>query len=509
MRTEAIFLRACAKLRSAVGDEAEARLNFAGDLRKMLGAMVVVQPGLQEAEMRIWTGDTSSLLMNWLKDAAQAAYRVMDMVDELQDTRPPAAATMTRMVPRLSIKKNDMATKVNEVKNQVMWLKEYWRTYICGEEGTIPQRPQVMDERTTVSCFQGASVIGRGSDKERIVAVLLSATSNITQGSPSCIILPIFGLAGSGKTTLAKMVFNDTNSFLQEYNFRVWVHVSPKLDINRICEYIISQVVSGGGGQEEINDHGPNLEKYLMCLHGLLNGKKVILVLDDLWEQDTIKLQILKFMLTSLGDKVDVIVTTCNQAIARKICTIEPYRLTPLGDEACWEIIKKSIRFEEDNEELEKIGQEIASKCCGVPSVAGAYARMLHSQDPTRWEEVTEINIWRCCSSIDSTSHSLLSTFGLSYMSMPELRLCFDYYCAIFPNGHNIAKDDLIRQWAILDLIEPSEILTVTQTAEVYITRLLDMSFLRTAKSDPANGKDDKGAILFTMHGLHYGRVYF
>jgi hypothetical protein len=95
MRTDAIFLRACTKLRSAVGDEAVVRLKFAGDLQDMLDALEVIQPGLEEAEMRIWTGDTSSLLLNWLKDATQAAYRVMDMVDELQDTRPPAAATVT------------------------------------------------------------------------------------------------------------------------------------------------------------------------------------------------------------------------------------------------------------------------------------------------------------------------------------------------------------------------------------------------------------------------------
>jgi hypothetical protein len=405
------------------------------------------------------------------------------------------------MLPRLAIKKNDMATKVNEVKNQVIWLKEYWHSYICGEEDTIPQRLQVMDERTTVPCFQEASVIGRWSDKQRIVSVLLSAATNITQGLPSCIILPIFGIAGSGKTTLAKMVFNDTNSFHQEYNFRVWVHLSPKFDIHRICEYIISQVGSGGG-QEQINDNGSNSERCLMVLHRLLNGKKALLVLDDLWEQDSIQLHLLKSMLTSLGDKVDVIVTTCNRAIARNICTVEPYRLTPLGDEACWEIIKKSIRLANDDKELEMIGREIARKCCGVPSVAEAYAGMLHSRNPRRWEEVMERNIWRC-SGFDSTSHSLLSTFGLSYMSMPaELRLCFDYYCAIFPDGHTIVKHDLIHQWTALHLIEPSEILSATQIAEVYITSLLDMSFLQTAKLEPVS----KCLYHLSLHYLPYFR---
>jgi hypothetical protein len=43
-----------------------------------------------------------------------------------------------------------------------------------------------------------ALVVGRG-DKYRTMDVLLSSASNIREGLPSCIILPIFGLALSRK----------------------------------------------------------------------------------------------------------------------------------------------------------------------------------------------------------------------------------------------------------------------------------------------------------------------
>lgn len=52
---QAIVQRACAKLRSAIGDEAVVRLNFTGDLRDMLEALEAIQPLLDKAEMRpLW-----------------------------------------------------------------------------------------------------------------------------------------------------------------------------------------------------------------------------------------------------------------------------------------------------------------------------------------------------------------------------------------------------------------------------------------------------------------------
>jgi hypothetical protein len=362
---------------------------------------------------------------------------------------------MTRILPRLAIKRNSMATKVNEINNELIRLQDDWDSLISEMLPYISEEhKRYMGGRVTVPCFEEASVVGRGADKERIVAVLLSAASNIKPGHPSCTILPIFGFPGSGKTTLAQMVFNDDTHSLQEYNIRVWVHVSFELDFHGIGQSILRQVVSGAEEKEEINNHGSisdvvGMEHVMKRLHELLNGKKVLLVVDDLWEEDPIQLQLLKSMVTFLSDKVDVIVTTCNQAIARKISTVEPYRLNSLGEDACWEIIKKFIKkfiqFEEEDEQLEKIGRKIARKCWGIPTAALGYARMLvDSRGHMEWEEIMEINVWANFY-MSPDFRFLMQTLFLCYTSMPpELRLCLDYYYGIFPNGHNIVKDDLV-----------------------------------------------------------------
>ncbi|KAI4968615.1 hypothetical protein ZWY2020_045945 [Hordeum vulgare] len=478
---QALVQRACAKLRSAIGDEAVARSNFTADLRDMLEALEHIQPMLDEAEMLLlWESDEISPWL-WLQNALTAAYSTIDTVDELQDPRSLAAATMTRMLPRLAIKKNAMAILAQDTKILMMFVQEQSGSLLeYMAENTIKLH-EIIKQRETGPVFKEALVLGRGSDKERIIAALLSTEPNIMQEHIT--ILPIFGLACSGKTTLAQMVFNDTHS-LQGYDFRVWVHVSPQFDFHAIGNSIISQV--SARGQEETNHSSSDMEgmqNIMKRLHELLNGKKALLVLDDLWEEDPIQLQLM-----------DVIVTTWNQTIARKICTVEPYRVNPLSDEACWEIIKKSIRFEGGEEELEKIGWEIASKCRGVPSAARGYAGMLDSsRDAMKWKETMGRDILFYARPV----------FELSYMSLPpDLRLCFAYCCAIFPSGHIIVKDDLVHDWIALQLIEQSEILSAAQIAEEHITRLQDMSFLQTAELNHASGKDEIGAILFTIHDL-------
>uniref|UniRef100_A0ACD5YA38 Uncharacterized protein n=1 Tax=Avena sativa TaxID=4498 RepID=A0ACD5YA38_AVESA len=156
MTTDALVQRACAKLRSAMGDEALLGMNFIGDLREILDVLEVTQPIRYKIrvhklrKMRPARDAKIRETMNWQQQVSDAAYRVIDMVDELQDTKPPAAAKMTRMLPRHAIKKNAMVTKVEETKIKMIELKESHDYYISLEEpANIQQQHRVVDERET------------------------------------------------------------------------------------------------------------------------------------------------------------------------------------------------------------------------------------------------------------------------------------------------------------------------------------------------------------------------
>ena len=182
----------------------------------------------------------------------------------------------------------------------------------------------------------------------------------------------------------------------------------------------------------------------------------------------------LRRMLYVKGSKVDVIVTTRKEEIARKVSTCEPYKLRPLDDAICWKIIKRSSRFElkSNQENLEKIGLDIAKKCGGVALAAQAIGFMLRNiDDLSGWTKINSSGIWNG-SSEDS---EVLPSLKLSYERMPpQLRICFSF-CAIFPKGHNIIEDDLVQQWVSLGFIEQSK-------GKEYFNKLLGLSFLQVSK---------------------------
>ena len=184
---------------------------------------------------------------------------------------------------------------------------------------TDANEPKVTDNRETTSDME-TLVVGRTMEKEEILASLSQSMQN------DITILPICGLGGLGKTTLAKMVY-DSSQF-KEYS-KVWVYVSRTLDLMTIGNSIISQL------SMEKNESGYTIMQMIHnSLRELLADKKILIVLDDLWESDVDKLKSLTDMLKiGKGGNVVVMVTTRDEDIANKISTIQPYKLTPLTDE--------------------------------------------------------------------------------------------------------------------------------------------------------------------------------
>ncbi|KAF8667227.1 hypothetical protein HU200_052889 [Digitaria exilis] len=326
-------------------------------------------------------------------------------------------------------------------------------------------------------------IIGRDKEKKKIIASLLESMSD------RLVILPIYGIGGIGKTTFVKLIYNDI-SF--KYYSHIWVYVSPRFDLDKIGKSIVSQLSGKENQANEIQ----------------LMSKKTLIVLDDLWEDNTFHLEDLKKKL-NLGDrmvKTIVLVTTRSAHIARKICSnIEPYNIDSLADETCWDIIKQKSGFEarHDKEKMVGIGKEIAQKCKGVALAAQTLGSMLKSLKYDQWIVVKDSEIWNETISMDtSLPNHVLASLKLSYVSLDDrLKSCFTY-CAIYPKGHKIVKYDLIHQWMSLGFIKPTKLFSTLQLCEKYIVQLLGLAFLQHSVSPMTHGAYGEYGTVFTMHDL-------
>lgn len=113
---------------------------------------------------------------------------------------------------------------------------------------------------------------GRHRERARIVREL---TSDWRMDVP---VLPIYGAAGIGKTTLAQLVFDD-GDVVRYFGLRIWVSLCEGCDIRRAMKETVEAITRS---------------KYsLLSLHilqhrlgELLRMNRFLLVLDNLWAED-------------------------------------------------------------------------------------------------------------------------------------------------------------------------------------------------------------------------------
>ncbi|KAJ9697307.1 hypothetical protein PVL29_009207 [Vitis rotundifolia] len=200
----------------------------------------------------------------------------------------------------------------------------------------------------TTCLFNEPQVHGRDDDKKKIVDLLLSDESAV---------IPIVGMGVVGKTTLARLVYND-DAVRKHFDPKAWVFVSNEFDAVKIAKTILIELSQS------------------------LAGKRFLLVLDDVWNKNYEVWNDLRAPSRG-GDKGSkVIVTTRNQGVASMMELSVNYHhsLNPLSDDDCWLVFVQHA-FESRNIEqhlnLKSIGKKIVEKCDGLPLVAKVLGGLL------------------------------------------------------------------------------------------------------------------------------------
>ncbi|KAM3206943.1 hypothetical protein ACQJBY_062237 [Aegilops geniculata] len=338
-----------------------------------------VEAALRDAERRSIT-DSSALL--WVNRLKAAMYDISDMLDDFEsDTQSRVGA----------MRKISMPDKMKKMQKHLQKITEDHQNYLLPPE-TRSNEPQLPDTRENAGTMVEEEIIGRTAEILEILAQLSGSTAERTT------FVPIWGLGGIGKSTLARFVYNHPEF---EKHSRVWVYVSQIFDLNKIGNTIISQL-SEQKSQQLCDLHIINIH-----VQKLLAEKKIILIiLDDLWQKNPSKLEELKAMLKQgKGCKVMVVVTTRDEGVANEVSTFQPYNLPQLSDEMCWEIMRQKSKFEtrDDKERLVPIGRDIAKKCKGVALAAQSLGHILKSKSYGEWNSVRTNHIWNLSTSTDAS----------------------------------------------------------------------------------------------------------
>ncbi|XP_047957190.1 putative late blight resistance protein homolog R1B-8 isoform X2 [Salvia hispanica] len=195
--------------------------------------------------------------------------------------------------------------------------------------------------------------------------------------------LLVIGMAGVGKTTFAKRVFDDP-SIQRHFELRAWVKVGRKCEFGEILRCILAQVDPSTRDQlltqGDIGDD--DYEKLVGLLEKRLRDKKCLIVLDDVWESDTRVMDYLP------QDNVRILLTS--RLGFRKSSFL---KLRLLNEEESKKLLCQKVFGEEVfPPHLEKLGKKIVQKCEGLPLMIVTVAGLLSKEEktPQFWTEVAD-----------------------------------------------------------------------------------------------------------------------
>ncbi|KAL6285935.1 hypothetical protein ACE6H2_010325 [Prunus campanulata] len=386
--------------------------------------------------------------------------------------------------------RRDIAVKIKELNERLALIASERQNF--NLQYTKREIEQIVREKS--SSFVDKT-FGRVDEKDKVVEKLLSGSG---QGEATCLVIPIIGMGGIGKTTLAQLAYND-EKVQAHFNNRIWVCVSDPFDEIKIAKAIIE-------GLKKETPASNELQTLKSIIDESVKGKKFLLVLDDVWNQDYSKWKQLMLPLQNGAVGSRILVTTRKEEVARMVvgASTDIVNLEVLSEENCWALfyhIALADREKRESKVLEFIGKEIVKKCKGLPLVAKTLGGLMrYKKTRKEWEDVLNSKIWE----LDVVEEQVFQPLLLSYYDLaPAIKRCL-LYCVIFPKDYEIAKDELIELWMSQNYLNSIRNKEKEVVGEMYFDNLVMRSFFQEFK------KDDLGNITgCKMHDVVHDFLQF
>ncbi|XP_076919871.1 disease resistance protein At4g27190-like [Bidens hawaiensis] len=254
----------------------------------------------------------------------------------------------------------------------------------------------------------------------------------------------LWGMGGVGKTTMLE----DIEKVVKKrgmFKWVVWKDIGTKYDTIDTQKDIAKQM--------DLTLTEENLEARAVRLgeefEGMSkNGEKILVILDDVWEE--IKLKDIglkshfpkgfKLLYTSRNEKVCTKMNVETKAKVFKMVGIEEVE----ANSFFW----KTVGLSDADGELRKIGEDILKKCGGLPIAIKTIANALKNEENDAWE-VARWNLQRHnLKDIDGVAKKVFH-ISYEYLKEDEDKATF-VLCGLFQDDFDISIEEIVRyEWGL------------------------------------------------------------
>ncbi|KAL0396050.1 UNVERIFIED_CONTAM: putative disease resistance protein RGA1 [Sesamum calycinum] len=430
-------------LSSAALREVGAIWGLQDDLESLESVFCTIQLVLQDAEIK---QRKSPAIQNWLlklKDVAYDAENVLDRIatfglrrraDSERGVQHKLTSFLSGKNPLLFRLK--MVYEVRKIRKKLGDIADERLKFHLGE-GVVESRfGETIESRETSSVVNELEIYGRDEEKEMIIGKLVDG-----------------------------------------------MHDQDHLSVYAIWESIDRDVCKD-----------TELDPLQRRLRERLQGRRFLLVLDDVWNENQVAWDDLKEVLRCGSKGSVLLVTTRIEKVALMMTTMDVHHIGCLSEEDSWFLFRqRAFTTGVEEESHIAIGKTIVKKCGGVPLAIKALGSLMRFKShESEWLAIKESEIWQ----LSDDENDIFPALRLSYYNLaPQMRQCFAY-CCLFPKDCVMEEKELIQLWMANGFVPSQDQNDLYFSGHLIFKELVWRSFLQDVEIN------SKGDVTCKMHDL-------
>ncbi|XP_055808304.1 putative disease resistance protein RGA4 [Solanum dulcamara] len=471
------------KLVSLTIEEARSLRNCKKNLRMLTKYVSIIQAFIHDAERRQVDDQAVEEWLKMLERVAEDAEDAENMFDEFkyESLKAQMMNIRTKLIKKVhnffshTAFRYKMSRKIKSINEDLRAINQLAKD-LCLQSLMVSSR-QIPLNRETDSVVVASDVVGRDRDVAEIKEKMLNIREEVVLST-----IPLVGMGGLGKTTVAKRIFND-EQIKQNFEKKIWLCLPEMSETKSFLELILESLTER---KLEVQSRDIIVKK----LRDELEGKRYLLVLDDLWHVDPTLwhdfVDTLRGINTSRGNCI--LVTTRSKQVASTVA-VDHHMLEKLTRDHCWSIFKQKAFVDgEVPEDMVSTENRIVEMCQGLPLTASVLGGLLRYKEKHEWQVILDGNPL-VAGENDNGENSLKKILKLSYdyLPFPHLKKCFAYF-AMFPKDFVFGKDQLIQLWMAEGFLRPCQETPVMEdVGNKFFHLLLQYSLLQDVELDQYN----------------------